>query len=49
VYKEIGKMLANRLKVVLLEVISEGQSAFVPRHLSINRILMAYEIIHASK
>jgi hypothetical protein len=42
-------MLANRLKIYLLEIISDHQSSFVPGRMIIDNILLAYESIHAMK
>ncbi|MBA0777426.1 hypothetical protein Gotri_005446, partial [Gossypium trilobum] len=48
-YKIISKIVANRFQQVLDYCIDEAQSAFVPRRLIIDNVLLAYEIIHSFK
>ncbi|XP_056688734.1 uncharacterized protein [Spinacia oleracea] len=48
-YKIISKTLANKLKTMLGTIISENQSAFVPKRLTTDNALVAFEIFHSMK
>ena len=46
VLRIISKVIANRLKYILPNFVSESQSAFVPNCLIIDNIIVAYELLH---
>ena len=49
VYKVISKMVDARLKIILSDIISPTQSAFVPRRMITENILVANECSHTIK
>ena len=45
-YKLASKAMANKLKMVLKEIVCENQSAFILERLITNNVLVAHELMH---
>lgn len=49
VYKIVTKVIGNKLKSIMPLIIDLAQSAFIPRHLIMDNIIFAFELIHSMK
>ena len=49
IYKIVAKGLANRLRKVMLTVVSHTQSAFIKERPTSNNILISFEVLHYLK
>ncbi|XP_043816076.1 uncharacterized protein LOC122724611 [Manihot esculenta] len=47
--KIVGKVLANKFKMVLPMIISENQSVFIPHQLITDNVMVVFEMIHNMK
>ena len=48
-YKIIEKVLANRLKAILLHIISDTQSVFASGRSILDNVIISFEMMHSIK
>ncbi|XP_062103683.1 uncharacterized protein LOC133814782 [Humulus lupulus] len=48
-YRVLAKVLANRMKNIMTDIISDNQSAFIPGRLISDNIMVSYEVMHYLK
>lgn len=48
-YKTLTKLLANRLRPLMVSLVSPCQSSFVPKRQSRDNIIVAQEVIHSMR
>lgn len=46
VYKVTSKVISNRMRIILPDIISPNQSEFVPNRIISDNMLLAYVVIH---
>lgn len=46
-YKIMAKAIINRLKNILNSIISITQTAFIPKRMIANNVIVAYEAMHS--
>lgn len=49
IYKLMLKVIANRLKKILSDIIPSNESAFIPRRMIIDNVIVAYKSLHSMK
>lgn len=49
IYKLVSKVLANRLKKILSNIIFKNESVFMPNRLIIDNVIVAYEAFYSMK
>lgn len=46
IVKMVAKSIANRLKIVISDIIDQEQNAFIPGRLITNNIMVAFDCLH---
>lgn len=49
IYKLVSKVITNRLKPLMTDIISSNHNAFIPSRLITDNIMVTYELLHTLK